>query len=47
MFCGQDDFTTLNSDDAFVKLLQESGLTVMLTVSLKVIYGCIPLRSSE
>lgn len=37
MLCGQDDFTTLNSDEAFVKLLQESGLTVMLTVSPKVI----------
>ena len=37
MLCGQDDFTNLNSDDAFVKLLQESGLTVMLAVSPKII----------
>ena len=37
MVSGQDDFATLNSDDTFVKLLQESGLTVMLTVSHKVI----------
>ena len=47
MLCGQDDFTTLNSDDAFVKLLQESGLPVLLTASPKVIYECIPLRSYE
>lgn len=43
MVSSEEDLAALNSDDAFVKLMEESGLTVLLTVSISLLL-CVSLN---
>ena len=41
MLSSKDEIAALNADDNFLRLMEESGLTVMLTVS-KVHFPLVP-----